>query len=66
MGVLILIILIIGLCSWFISRAAYKVQVKNNYKSPMLTASLIFLLSFAVLAGGIFFIFVNMLNFSRH
>lgn len=66
MGVIAIIVIIIGLISYFISRAVYVRQVKNNYKTPMLTASLIFLLSFAVMAGGIFLLLVSTLNFSRH
>jgi hypothetical protein len=64
--VLIIIIAIIALVSWLISRAVYLRQVKNNYKSPMVTASIIFVISFAVLAGGIFLLLVSTLNFSRH
>jgi hypothetical protein len=66
MGVLVFVIAIIAAISWFISRAVYLRQVKNAYKTPMVTATLIFILSFVVLAGGVILLLVSTLNFSRH
>ena len=65
MGILILVLFIIGLCSWFISRAVYKSQVKNNYKNPGLTAGIVFILSFAIIAAAIFFLIINNIRISR-
>jgi hypothetical protein len=65
MGLLIAILLIIAACSWFVSRAVYRSQVKNNYKTPMLAATLVFILCFALLCAGVFLLFINNINMSR-
>jgi magnesium-transporting ATPase (P-type) len=65
MGLLILILLVIGLCSWFISRSVYKSQLRNNYKNPTLTAGIVFILTFAIIAAAIFFLIINNIRISR-
>jgi hypothetical protein len=66
MGVFVVIFLIITAISWFISRVVYVKQVKNEYKNPMLAATLVFLLSFVILAGGLFLLFVSAFSWGRH
>lgn len=65
MGIVILILLIIGLCSFFIARSAYKSQVKNNYKNPNVTAVIVFILSFAIIAAAVFFLVINNIRIER-
>ncbi len=65
MGIILLILLIIGLCSWFIARAVYKSQVRNNYKNPGVTAVIVFILTFAIIAAAIFFLIINNIMISR-
>ncbi len=65
MGILLLMLLIIGLCSYFISRVVYKSQVKNNYKSPMAATVIVFILVFAILSAVIFFLIINNIMISR-
>lgn len=65
MGILLLILLIIGLCSYFIARMVYKSQVKNNYKAPGVTAAIVFILSFAIIASAILFLVINNIRIER-
>ena len=65
MPVVILIVLITGLCSFFISRAVYKKQVKNDYKNPMMTAVIVFIISLAILLAAIFLLILSNLRFER-
>ncbi len=65
MGILIVIFLIIGLCSFFIARAVYKSQVKNDYKAPGVTATIVFILSFAIITTAILFLVVNNIRIER-
>ena len=65
MGIVLLILLIIGVCSYFISRAVYKSQIKNNYKNPGVTGVIVFILTFAILAAAIFFLIINNIMISR-
>ncbi|HEV7783624.1 MAG TPA: hypothetical protein VGO58_20270 [Chitinophagaceae bacterium] len=63
--IFVLILAVIGCCSWFLSRATYRAQVKNNYKNPYLTSTIVFILSFAILAAGVFFLIISNINFTR-
>jgi len=65
MALLILIVLVTALCSYFISRAVYKKQVKNNYKNPAINAVLVFIITLAIFLGGIFLIVINNVRFER-
>ena len=65
MGLLILIILVILAASFFIAQAVYKAQVRNSYKSPLLTASIVFVLSLAILSAAIFFLIINNIRIER-
>jgi uncharacterized membrane protein YhhN len=64
-GILALMLLIIGLCSFFISRIVYRKQVKSNYKNPAIAASIVFVLTFAVISAAIFFLIVNNIRIER-
>jgi cell division protein FtsX len=59
------IILITAFCSFLISRAVYKKQVKNNYKNPAMTAVIIFILTLALFLGAIFLLLINNIRFER-
>lgn len=65
MGILILLLLVIGLCAWFISRSVYKKQVKNDYKNPGVTAVIVFILTFSILAVGIFLLIAFNIRIER-
>lgn len=65
MGILLLILLIVGVCSWFISLAVYKSQVRNKYKNPGVTATIVFILSLAILSAAIFFLVINNIMIGR-
>lgn len=65
MGILILLLLVIGLCAWFISRAVYKKQVRNDYKNPGVTAVIVFILTFSILAVGIFLLIAFNIRIER-
>jgi hypothetical protein len=65
MGLLLAILLIIGLVSFFISRAVYKRQVKNNYKNPGTAAVIVFILTFAIITGAVFLLIVNNIRIER-
>jgi cell division protein FtsX len=65
MPLIILIVLVTALCSFFISRAVYKKQVKNNYKNPAINAVLVFIITLAIFLGGIFLIVINNVRFER-
>ena len=65
MGIVILILFIVGLCSYFIARAVYKSQVNNNYKAPGVTATIVFIFSFAIIAAAIFFLIINNIRIER-
>jgi cell division protein FtsX len=65
MLLLILIVLIAVLCSFFISRTVYKKQVKNNYKNPGMTGAIVFVLTLAILLAGIFLLIINNINLER-
>jgi cell division protein FtsX len=62
---LIFIVLITGLCSFFISKAVYKKQVKNDYKNPVLTAVIVFILTLAIFLAGIFLLIINNIRLER-
>ncbi len=65
MAVVILIVLITVLCSYYISRAVYKRQVKNDFKNPGVTAVIVFILSLAIFLGGIFLLIISNMRFER-
>ena len=62
---LILIILITGLCSFFISRAVYRKQVKNDFKNPRMTSVIVFILTLAIFLAGIFLLIINNIRLER-
>jgi hypothetical protein len=65
MGLLIAILLIIGIVSYFIGRAVYKSQVRNKYKHPGAAAVLVFILTFAVITAAVFFLIVSNIRMER-
>jgi hypothetical protein len=65
MGLLVFILLVIGLCSFFISRAVYKSQVRNKYKNPGVAAVIVFILTFAIITGAVFLLVINNIRIER-
>ncbi|MDZ4794497.1 MAG: hypothetical protein SGI83_09490 [Bacteroidota bacterium] len=43
----------------------YKSQVRNNYKNPGVTATIVFILSFAIISAAIFFLVINNIRIER-
>ena len=62
---LVLLLLLIAVCSWFIANRVYRVQVRREYKTPMATAILVFILSFVILTGGILLLILSQIQISR-
>ena len=65
MGLLLFILLIVGLCSFFIARAVYNSQIRNQYKNPGVTATIVFILSFTIIGAAILFLIFNNIMFKR-
>ena len=66
MLLIILLAFIIPLvCAGFIARAVYKKQVKSNYKTPGLTAAIVFILTAGILILGVYVLIINNIRFER-
>jgi predicted PurR-regulated permease PerM len=67
MAVVIIIILlfIIGICSYFISRQVHKSLQKNNARNPGVVTAIVFVLSFALILAAIFFLVINNIRIER-
>jgi hypothetical protein len=62
---LLLALLIPLVIAGFIARAVYKKQVKRNYKTPGLTAAIVFILAAGIFFFGIYLLIINNIRFER-
>ncbi len=60
MAVLILVIFLCALSSYFIARAVYKINIKNKVKNPMVAPVIIFIFTLAIFLFGIFLLLGSM------
>ncbi|MEO7982505.1 MAG: hypothetical protein ABI688_00360 [Bacteroidota bacterium] len=65
MGLLIGILLIIGIVSYFIGRAVYKTQVKRGYKNPKAAGVLVAILTFAIITIAVFLLIISNIRMTR-
>ena len=64
-GLLFLVLLLIGVSSWFIASRIYKALMKSNNSYAMLWSVLSFFFSFAIIAGGVFYLIISNVRLER-
>jgi phosphate starvation-inducible membrane PsiE len=64
-GLLFLVLLLIGVSSWFIASRIYKGLKKSNNSYATLWGVLSFFFSFAIITAGVFFLIINNIRIER-